>query len=586
MILCLWQLGSTGLIDETPPLFAAAGRAMSTTGNWLTPKVNGLDRFDKPPLVYWLMGVGYSLPGQSLWDPLGTWAARLPSALSTLLMVLVLGDTVMCWPKEHDPFPRRTAVGIALAFALSPLVMIWSRIAVSDALLCSTLGISLLLQWRRYADPIRHPWWLAWLVLGFAVLTKGPVALVLTAMIIILFGLHQGDFAKIWTRLKPVCGLLITALISLPWYLTELLVEGKPFWDSFFGYHNFQRFTSVVNSHSEPWWFFLLVLIVASLPFTPLLFLGLIKSLSLPFDQSDDNHKKPDQSLFSFAACWLLAILLFFTCAATKLPSYWLPATPAAAILIGWSGVGERNNQSGAFFSWLIAVLFAFFLALIFCLSPLWIGIINDPEMPTLAMELFNSNLLIRAAFYLFLTAIFGSLLLIRKKSGKLIAMQIPLIFFQLFVLFPIWTLADKLRQLPLRQAAQLMVESKKEYEPFAMVGAVKPSLHFYTDEMVIYEGRSPRALVNLVDRLNTEKRQGWQGKPVGAINASRTALVVIDKDTIQKSHWKDLDYEVLGKFSIYIVLRIDRLSLESRSKEIVHSGFKPNWRLPRPERF
>ena len=87
-LIFVWQLGSTGLIDETPPLFAAAGRAMHLTGDWLTPRVNGLPRFDKPPLFYWLMGLLYAIPGQNFFDPLGSWAARFPSAFSTLLMML------------------------------------------------------------------------------------------------------------------------------------------------------------------------------------------------------------------------------------------------------------------------------------------------------------------------------------------------------------------------------------------------------------------------------------------------------------------------------------------------------------------
>ena len=84
VLITLWRLGATGLMDETPPLFAAAGRAMAETGDWLTPRVNGLPRYDKPPLVYWLMGLGYSLPVRDLWDPLGSWAARLPSALAAI----------------------------------------------------------------------------------------------------------------------------------------------------------------------------------------------------------------------------------------------------------------------------------------------------------------------------------------------------------------------------------------------------------------------------------------------------------------------------------------------------------------------
>ena len=55
IIVFFLDLGATGLVDETPPLFAAASRAMSESGDWLTPKVNGILRFDKPPLIYWLM---------------------------------------------------------------------------------------------------------------------------------------------------------------------------------------------------------------------------------------------------------------------------------------------------------------------------------------------------------------------------------------------------------------------------------------------------------------------------------------------------------------------------------------------------
>ena len=68
LIIFVWQLGTTGLVDETPPLFAAASRAMAETGNWFTPQVNGLPRFDKPPLVYWLMGIGFSIPGNIFFE--------------------------------------------------------------------------------------------------------------------------------------------------------------------------------------------------------------------------------------------------------------------------------------------------------------------------------------------------------------------------------------------------------------------------------------------------------------------------------------------------------------------------------------
>ena len=78
------RLGEAGLVDETPPLFAGAARAMADTGVWLTPRVNGLPRYDKPPLVYWLMGLVYACrttPASTLWAA-GPPACPLPSPAS------------------------------------------------------------------------------------------------------------------------------------------------------------------------------------------------------------------------------------------------------------------------------------------------------------------------------------------------------------------------------------------------------------------------------------------------------------------------------------------------------------------------
>ena len=235
------------------------------------------------------MGLGYLLPGQSLWNPLGSWAASLPSALSSVGVMLALAATLLRWPQPSPAAAPKgvasstrsalTAFSAALAFALSPLVLIWSRVAVSDSLFTGTLALSLLLFWRRYAESETQPWWPGWLLLGLAVLTKGPVALVLVGLTLALFACWQGQTRLLIRLWRPWPGLLISAAVALPWYGAELLVEGEPFWQSFFGYHNLQRFTSVVNHHLQPWWFFVPMLVVASLPFTPLLVLGLAQAL-------------------------------------------------------------------------------------------------------------------------------------------------------------------------------------------------------------------------------------------------------------------------------------------------------------------
>ena len=588
LALFLWQLGSTGLVDETPPLFAASARAMAETGDWLTPRVNGLPRYDKPPLVYWLMGLGYLIPGQEQWNPLGTWAARLPSALSSLTVMLALAITLLRWP-QGQPSGRQgalTAFSAALAFALSPLVLLWSRIAVSDALFSAMLALALLLFWWRYAGSGRGASWIwPWLLLGLAVLAKGPVAMLLVALCFGLFAWRQGDLQGLVERLRPWPGLAITALVALPWYAAELLVEGKPFWDSFFGYHNLQRFTGVVNHHLQPWWFFGPVLVVASLPFTPLLLQGLIGALRRP-----RASLAPEQSLRLFAACWLLAVLLFFTAAATKLPSYWIPATPAAGLLIALAAqdlavaAAAGTRSSGR---WLQASTLALvaLLSLAMALSPRWIPLIQDPELPTLPAELLASGLVIRGAWCVGLSLVLGLVLLRPVWRGLwLPGLQLPLVLYVLAAHLPLVQLGDRVRQLPVRQMAAAVVQLRRSAEPLAMVGILKPSLLYYTCQVVLFEGIQLNGPLNLSDRLAREQRRGLRPSPA---RPGATLLLVIDQRTAQLPHWRRLPHQQLSQQGLYQLWRVSRLALERQADGLRRAGVSgPDWQRPRPERY
>ena len=197
------------------------------------------------------MGLFYSLPKNEIWDSLGTISARLPSSLGSLFLMLIIADTLFCWPQKGD---RKflTPIVASLSFALSPLIIIWSRTAVSDALLTGTLGISLLFFWRRMASDKNDQCVSAWVFLGLAILTKGPVAFLLATLTLTTFLFSQKDWERLFYKINPKRGFLITSLISVPWYILEVIKEGKPFLDNFFGYHNFQRYTSVVNNHAEP----------------------------------------------------------------------------------------------------------------------------------------------------------------------------------------------------------------------------------------------------------------------------------------------------------------------------------------------
>ena len=578
LLLFVWRLGSTGLVDETPPLFAAAARAMAETGDWLIPRVNGLPRYDKPPLVYWLMAAGYSLPGQAQWNPLGTWASGLPSALASVAVMLGLAHTLLRWPQPPLPrHPGATALGAALAYALSPLVLLWGRIAVSDALFSALVAFSLLLCWQTYADPAAR-WWRPWPVLGLAVLAKGPVAVLLLALTLALFAWLQADPAGLWRRLRPLRGLPITAAVALPWYGLALWVEGRPYWDSFFGYHNLQRFTSVVNQHLQPWWYFLPVLLLTSLPATPLLLLGLARAIGpLRRGPWPARPLPPAASLGRFAACWLLAVLLFFTLAATKLPSYWLPATPAAGLLIAlaaqptWAGQGRSGRLA-----WGATLLLTLLLAGVFLAAPVWLPWIQEPELPTLPAELRAAGWLTRAGLCFLLAAVLALVL------RRLPALLLPIAAFVPLALLPSWALGDRLRGAPVRAMAAAVVRQGQPGEPVAMVGVLKPSLHYYSRRVVLYEGQEPVGLVNLADRLRRERRAGQ--RPSTAAERP-SVLVVIDERTAALPHWRGLAAQELARSGLYRLWRLERSDLEQRAA-LLGRALPPDWDRPRPERY
>ncbi len=582
IIVFIFDLGSTGLVDETPPLFAAAGRGMSESGDWLTPKVNGIFRFDKPPLIYWLMGFFYSLPKNEIWDSLGTVSARLPSALASLFLMLMIGDTLFCWPQKND---RKflTPIVTSLSFALSPLVIIWSRTAVSDALLSGTLGISLLLFWRRMASEKNEESISAWVFLGFAILAKGPVAFILATITITFFLLSQKDWKILYKKINPKKGLLITFLISFPWYLLELLKEGRLFWDNFFGYHNFQRYTSVVNNHSEPIWFFINIMIIGSLPFTPFLFNGIFEAAKDLIKSFRDGYDS-SETLFIFSFCWLMSVFVFFSISATKLPSYWLPATPAAAILISKSYVKLQNKTRSSFsFLWAFSLLILFGLSIAFFLSNNWLSLINDPEMPNLALNLAETGIILKARIIFFSLFFTVFSLLVLGSNNVLIFLQVLILFGQLFLMTPIRKLVDSTRQLPLRNISKLIRNNREGNETLAMIGIRKPSLHFYTRQIVFYEPESEEGVINLSERLKVDRRENYFDKP----NYSyKTLLVVIDDYSALKEHWLKIEHQKLGKYGIYNLWRIKKSDLNDYSSLLIKSGLSQTWRDRKVEKF
>jgi len=579
--LLLVGLGTTGLVDETPPLFASAGRAMSESGDWLTPKVNGILRFDKPPFFYWLMAIIYSIPANEVWDELGSLSGRLPSALSTLFLMIMIADTIFC-TKENSKDQIQLSLIASLSFVLSPLIIIWSRTAVSDSLLCATVGASLLSFWRKFSSKDNRICIMPWLFLATAILTKGPVAFVIIFTTLFTFLLTHKNWKNLYLRINPGKGLLLTFFISSPWYLIQLFVNGNVFWDSFFGYHNIKRYISVVNNHSESWWFYLFIMILASLPFSIFLINGIIetfKELIIKFK----NRSETTNNIYIFCLCWLMSVFLFFSFSATKLPSYWIPAIPAASILISRSAEILNSKKNNVSLIWILTTLILFGFSIAFYFSDSWLVLINDPEMPDLVDQIKLNGLILRAKLFFTAITIISTILIFKFLPKSLLFLQISFFLGQFFLMPPIRKLADNLRQLPLRNISKRIINVRTKREPIAMIGIRKPSLHFYSKQIVFYEPSSPSGLINLSERFSFGRRNNELDYPN---YQSDSFLVVIDKYSKKEKHWTDINSQKLGTYGIYSLLRVKRRDLNFTAKEFKKNGIKPTWKVEKYEKF
>ena len=147
----------------------------------------------------------------------------------------------------------------------------------------------------------------------------------------------------------------------------------------------------------------------------------------------------------------------------------------------------------------------------------------------------------------------------------------------------PIRKLADTSRQLPIRNISKLISDIREGKETLAMIGIRKPSLHFYSRQIVFYEPSTEEGLINLSDRLNTDRRKNYEDQPDYEY---KSLLVVIDDYSSLQQQWSKINHQQLGKFGIYNLWRVQKSDLNKHSKFLVNSGYKSDWKNRKVEKF
>ena len=325
-----FRLGSYPLGNPDEGRYAEIPREMVASGDWVTPRLNGVNYFEKPPLMYWATAGALELAGPS------EWAMRAMPAL------FALGGLLLTYAAARRLYGRDAGLAAAavlgtslLDFTIAHIILLDMAVSVlmSATLFCFILGVNEPPGARR-----------CWLFYGLyasaalATLTKGLIGVLVTGAVMFLWLLIFNQ----WKRLRPLhlpTGLLLFLAIAAPWHV--LAAQHNATWaHRYFVFEHWQRFTTPAASRPGPWYYYIGIILAGLIPWVGFLGPAVRDGIRGGWAARARNADA------WFLLTWVGFIFLFFTKSHSKLPPYILPVFPALAVLIGaWLAKINRAGE-------------------------------------------------------------------------------------------------------------------------------------------------------------------------------------------------------------------------------------------------
>jgi 4-amino-4-deoxy-L-arabinose transferase-like glycosyltransferase len=319
-VLAASWFGCLGYRDITHPdegRYSEISREMASNGDWVTPRLNGLKYFEKPPLQYWATALLFKGFGES------EFVARLWVGLCGFATVLVVYRTAhRLWGAETADYAGIACASMVSVTSLSHIVTL--DMGVTFFMTLALCGFLLANHDAATEDERRRWMWTVWAAMAGALLSKGLIGVVCPAVVLILYSTICRDWRP-WARLQPFSGVAIFAALAVPWHV--LVALRNPEWERFYFIHeHVERFLTTEHHRAGAWYYFLPLLVLGLLPWTTLL------------PQILRCGWRADSARFQtnrFLLIWSVFIFVFFSCSGSKLPAYILPIFPALALLLG-----------------------------------------------------------------------------------------------------------------------------------------------------------------------------------------------------------------------------------------------------------
>jgi 4-amino-4-deoxy-L-arabinose transferase-like glycosyltransferase len=314
-----FMLGNRPLSVPDEGRYVEIPREMVATGDYLTPRLNGVKYFEKPVLFYWLESFSIKLFG------LKGFALRLWPALFALMGCLVVyGSGVRL-------FGRRTGLISATVLATSLLYYALSRAIILDMPVSALLSVALLCFLLGTHEPLglrrRFFMWGFYSFAALAVLTKGLIGILIPGMVIGVWIMLLREWRVLKTMYLP-SGLLLFLLIAAPWHI--LVDRANPeFFNFYFIHEHFLRYVTKIHGRYKPAWFFIPVVLLGLFPWSAFLIQAVKHNLPPSWRE---RHEHRDTL---FLLLWAGLVFLFFSASDSKLIPYILPVFPPLSLLIG-----------------------------------------------------------------------------------------------------------------------------------------------------------------------------------------------------------------------------------------------------------
>ena len=306
--------GSLLVTDSVESNYALTAKEMVLSGDWLSPQIYGHYWYDKPIFFYWLTALAYKMFGFT------EFASRFFPALFGLggLVLVAWGGS-----KLNN---ERSGFCSALVLLSSVEFFLISKSVITDAVLFFFFSATLLFFYLGYRDGKASYWYIMYGAAGLAVLTKGPIGVLLPGLIITLFLLWQRDW-RVLKRMRLVSGTLLCLTVAVPWYAAMYSLHGSDFINTFFGTHNFLRATVSEHPRDDVFYYYTLVNLLALFPWS-----GLVPWAAYKWQQAGRPKLTEQQR---FLLLWALVVFVFFQCMATKYITYTYPLLFPASLLLG-----------------------------------------------------------------------------------------------------------------------------------------------------------------------------------------------------------------------------------------------------------